>query len=232
MPDDLRTRILDAALDHVPFDGWSDETLQAAAADAGVDVADVKQLYPRGAVDLAVAFHKRGDDQMLAAMDAVDLSDLRYSARVAAGVRFRLEAITDKEIVRRGLTLFAQPNHAGDGAQLVWGTADAIWTRLGDTSDDVNWYSKRAILSAVYGSTLLFWLGDVSDDHAATWQFLDRRIEDVMRFEKLKSKAKESAALRPLLAIPNALFAGIKAPTANRRSDLPGHWSGPVKGRL
>jgi ubiquinone biosynthesis protein COQ9 len=52
--------------------------------------------------------------------------------------------------------------HAADGAKAIWGTADRIWTALGDTSDDLNWYTKRATLSAVYGSTVLYWLGDDS----------------------------------------------------------------------
>jgi ubiquinone biosynthesis protein COQ9 len=84
--------------------------------------------------------------------------------------------------------------HAADGARAIWGTADAIWTALGDTSDDMNWYSKRASLSAVYGATVLFWLGDDSTGHQATWDFLDRRIEGVMRFEK----AKAAMAANPL----------------------------------
>ena len=42
----------------------------------------------------------------------------------------------------------------------------------------------RAILSSVYSATVLYWLGDESAGHGATWSFLDRRIADVMQFEK------------------------------------------------
>ena len=94
---------------------------------------------------------------------------------------------------------------------------------LGDTSDDLNWYSKRAILSGVYGSTVLYWLGDASEGHAATWAFLDRRIEDVMRFEKFKSGVKDNPALKPLTGLAETLFGGIRAPGA-ARTDLPGRW--------
>jgi ubiquinone biosynthesis protein COQ9 len=103
--------------------------------------------------------------------------------------------------------------------------ADAIWTKLGDTSDDINWYSKRAILSGVYGSTLLFWLGDTSDGYAATWAFLERRISNVMQFEKLKSQVRGNPVLSKLMAIPNAFLSNVKAPRAARRSDLPGYWA-------
>ena len=42
-------------------------------------------------------------------------------------------------------------------------------------------------LGAVYGSTLLVWLDDSSDGWSDTAAFLDRRIDDVMKFEKWKA---------------------------------------------
>jgi len=225
MADDLKDKLLNAALENVVFDGWGEATFDVAMRSVGVDAAVAKAVFPRGAVDMAVAYHKRGDAQMLAQMDAADLAAMRYSQRVAAGVQFRIEAIENKEIVRRGMTLFAMPQHAGEGAQLIWGTADAIWTRLGDTSDDINWYSKRAILSGVYGSTLVFWLGDSSDGYAATWAFLERRICNVMQIEKLKSQVRGNPVLSKLMDVPNAFLGYVKAPSNTRRSDLPGHWA-------
>lgn len=209
--------LLDAALPHVAFDGWSPTTFDAAVADSGIDPA----ICPRGAVDLAVAYHKRGDAQMIAAMAAADLSDMRYSQKVAHAIKLRLAAAEDKEIVRRGTSLFALPNHAGEGAKLIWGTADAIWTALGDTSDDVNWYTKRATLSAVYGSVVLFWLGDEAGD---VDDFIDRRIENVMQFEKTKAKIKGSALLKPFTGPLAAMMSGIKAPNHDPDPDLPGVW--------
>ncbi len=184
--EEMREALLDAALSHVPFDGWSDATLRAAAADAGVAPALARSLYPRGGVDLALAYHARGDRAMVRRLAETDLAALRFRDRVALAVRLRLED-ADRELVRRGSTLFALPQHAADGARAVWGTADAIWTALGDTSEDVNWYTKRASLSAVYGATVLYWLGDDSPDHQATRDFLDRRIEGIMQFEKAKA---------------------------------------------
>lgn len=216
--------LVESALAHVPFDGWSDATFQAAATDAGVALQDARAIFPRGPADLAAAFHQRGDDHMLARLASEDFAGFRYSEKVAAAVRFRLEAVTDKETLRRGLTFYSMPQHAAEGSALIWGTADKIWTALGDTSDDLNWYSKRAILAGVYGSTLLFWLGDTSEDHAATWTFLDRRIADVMRFERFKSSVRRTAALKPLVSIADSIFGGIRAPKKDR-TDLPGRWA-------
>jgi ubiquinone biosynthesis protein COQ9 len=117
--------------------------------------------------------------------------------------------------------------HAAEGAKLVWGTADEIWEALGDTSDDINWYTKRATLSGVYSSTVLYWLGDDSPDHSATWAFLDRRIDDVMQIEKMKARVRQSPTLSRLLAGPNWLMGKVKAPTRMPKMDFPGSWTAP-----
>jgi ubiquinone biosynthesis protein COQ9 len=221
--DRMKSDLLEAALAHVPFDGWSDKTLAAASADAGIAPGLAKSLFPRGGVDLALAYHARGDARMVAQLAETDLSTLRFRDRIAKAARFRLE-LADRELVRRGTTLFSLPTHAADGARAIWGTADAIWTALGDTSDDLNWYTKRASLSAVYGATVLFWLGDDSSGHQATWDFLDRRIDQVMQVEKLKANLRENPLGKAFMAGPGKLLASIRAP--QRRGDLPGRYQG------
>lgn len=207
----MREALLQAALPHVPFDGWSEATLRAAAADSGTDPALARALFPRGGVDLALAYHRQGDRSLAQALATADLTGLRFRDKVARAVRMRLES-ADRELVRRGSTLFALPQHAADGARAVWGTADTIWTALGDTSDDLNWYSKRASLSAVYGATVLFWLGDDSTDHQATWDFLDRRIENIMQFEKAKAAVAGNPLGKALMAGPMKVLERIRAP--------------------
>jgi len=217
-------RLLDAALPHVAFDGWSEATFRAAAADAGLSPELARAVCPRGALDLAVAFHRNGDRAMEAALAAEDLSALRFRDRVARAVRLRLDG-ADREVVRRGAALFALPQNAATGAGLVWGTADAIWRALGDTADDINWYTKRASLSAVYSATVLFWLGDDSEGHEATWAFLDRRIEDVMQFEKFKARMLENPVLGRVLEGPLKALGRVRPP-AGAPWDLPGRIGG------
>lgn len=219
----MKLRLLEAALPHVPFDGWSDRTLAAAARDAEIPEGLARSLFPRGGVDLALAYHARGDAEMVAQLAETDLSALRFRDRIAKAVRLRL-LLSDRELVRRGTTLFSLPVHAADGARAIWGTADQIWTALGDRSQDIAWYTKRATLSAVYGSAVLFWLGDDSTDHQATWDFLDRRIEQVMQFEKLKAGFRENPLGKAFMAGPGKLFESIRAP--GLRDDLPGRWPG------
>jgi ubiquinone biosynthesis protein COQ9 len=195
--------------------------------DSGVDETVARATCPRGAVDLAIAYHQDGDAQMLARLETEELGNMRFRDRIARAVELRLEVISDKEAVRRGTSLFALPHNAPDGAKLVWGTCDAIWTALGDTSEDVNWYTKRATLSAVYSGTVLFWLGDTSEDHAKTKEFLDRRIDDVMQIEKIKAHVRDSPTLSRMMAGPNWLLGMIKAPQGFDKSQMPGSWTAP-----
>lgn len=220
----MRDALLDAALIHVAFDGWSPATFDAACTDADIDPALADTLFPRRHVDLALAYHARGDAEMVARLKREPLDGLRFRDKIAAAVRFRLEAVEDKEAVRRGATLFALPQHAADGAKAVWGTCDLIWETLGDSSDDFNWYSKRATLSGVYSATVLYWLGDTSDGHEATWAFLDRRIDDVMKIEEVKAAVNKSPLLRGLMTGPNWVLGQIKPPSRLPRTDLPGSY--------
>jgi ubiquinone biosynthesis protein COQ9 len=217
--DDMKDRLLQAAMVHVPFDGWSERSLRAGAADCALEPALARALFPRGGVDLALAYHAQGDAEMVARLQASDLAALRFRDRITYAVRTRLE-LADRELVRRGTTLFSLPQHAADGAAAIWRTSDKIWTTLGDTSQDLNWYTKRATLSAVYGSTVLYWLGDDSADHQATWEFLDRRIDGVMQFEKLKASVAENPLGKALMAGPMKILESIRAPKLPR--DLPG----------
>ncbi len=222
---EIKAKLLNAAQNHVPFDGWGDATFKAAIAETGVAPGVARAVCPRGAVDLALAYHEAGDMAMLATVGAAQLEEMKYRDRVAFCVRARLEAIEDKELVRRGMSLFSLPTYAADGAHAVWKTCDRIWVALGDTSNDINWYTKRMTLSGVYGATVLYWLGDNSPDHHDTWAFLDRRIEDVMQIEKFKAQMRENKLASTLMAGPLAFLGKIKAPEANPQTGMPGRWT-------
>ncbi|MFA9229343.1 MAG: COQ9 family protein [Microgenomates group bacterium] len=217
--EDAKNRLLDAALPHVAFDGWSDTTLRAALNDSGLATGLAPALFPRGGIDLAVAYHKRGDRQMSEDYLTHPKTDLGIRQRVTLAVKLRLQR-ADKELVRRGSVLFGMPHHAIEGAGLIWGTADAVWNALGDTSRDVNWYTKRTTLSAVYASTVLYWLGDTSADDQDSWAFLDRRIENVMQFEKAKARAKTNPLTKAMMDGPLKILERITAPQGVQ--DLPG----------
>ncbi len=220
-----RDAILAAARGNAAFEGWGEPALTLAAAEAGVAPDAARLAFPRGAVDLALAFHRAGDAAFAQRLAAEPLDGLRYSEKVARALELRLEVIADeREAVRRAAAFFALPQHAADGARAVWETADAIWRGLDDSSEDVNWYTKRMILSGVWSSVLLYWLGDDSENFTRTRDFIVRRIGDVMRFEKAKAGLRDSALGRAFMAGPGRLLAHVRKPVPPP-AGLPGRMS-------
>lgn len=181
-------RLLDAALDEAAFTGWNSACVSRARDGAGLSVGQALLAAPRGAIDLVDAWFDRAERAMVRAVGDCE-PGTKIRARATLAVRARLEAMAPhKESLRRAALLLAMPPHVPDAARIGWRAADRAWKAMGDPSTDLNYYTKRLILTGVHGATLVYWLQDDSEDSAPTWAFLDRRIENVMGIEKAKAK--------------------------------------------
>lgn len=186
--DALRERIIEAALPHVPFDGWTQRAMRRGAEAIGQDAATARRAFPYGAVDMVREYSRILDRRTAEALAGRDLDRLRVRERVAAGVTTRLELMAPhREAVRRALSVLALPLNAPMGMRCLYDTVDLIWRAAGDTATDWNFYTKRTLLAGVYSSTVLYWLDDKSEDFADTRAFLDRRIADAMRLPRALS---------------------------------------------
>ena len=191
-------RLLAAALPHAAFDGWSATTFSLAAQDAGLTPDAARLAAPRAELDLIAHWSAQLDSAMLARIADADLASMKIRQRVTFAVQARLEAIgAHEEAARRARARLMLHDAGMRGAELIWATSDRIWGALNDPSTDFNWYSKRAILSAVYTSSLSAWLNDGEPDKARAKAFLDRRIENVMEFEKAKAQWRKVTAGLP-----------------------------------
>jgi ubiquinone biosynthesis protein COQ9 len=193
-----RDAAIAAMLPNVPFDGWTWRALRMGLASIGVPADDAELLFPGGAADMIEAFCDWADRRMEEAA-ARDVSAGRVHERVRAVIALRLaQNRPHKEAVRRALALLALPHNARLAAACTARTVDAIWHAAGDRSADFSWYTKRAILGAVYGVTLLYWLRDRSENDADTLAFLDRRLAGVGQIGSLRRRAESAfARLRP-----------------------------------
>ncbi|NBX04388.1 MAG: COQ9 family protein [Alphaproteobacteria bacterium] len=184
-------KIIAAALPHVPFDGWTQGVLSKAAQEAGYKSTDAIRVFSGGAIDAVDFYARQCDAGMVEALGGYNLDTMKIREKIALAVRLRLMAYAPhREAARKALKLQASPIHAGHALKSLYRTVDEIWFSIGDTSTNFNFYTKRLTLSAVYSATLLHWLDDNSPDFSSTWEFLDRRIENVMQFEKLKHRVR------------------------------------------
>lgn len=198
-----RLGILEAALPHVPFDGWSLATLRVAAKDAGYDESMAALAFPGGVAELIDYWSVVADAKMILAYEAANTGEMRFRDRITFLVRARIDAVADhRDAVRRALTHVTRPSKAGTGIRGLYRTVDEMWYAAGDTSTDFSFYTKRGTLAGVYASTLLYWLDDRSEDASDTWAFLDRRIADVMRIPQKRAKLEEAARIGRYLPDP------------------------------
>ena len=183
------------------FDGWTDKAVDAAAAQLGVDPAVARLAFPKRPADMVDAYIQGVDDAMVLQFTPERIAALKVRERIRELVWFRLETMGPaREAVRSGLSILAMPQNAVQGLSIGWRSADLMWRLAGDTSTDFNHYTKRMTLSALYAATLLAWLDDDSEGWMETSAFLDRRISDVMRFEKWKAQWRGDADRRPSLS--------------------------------
>jgi len=197
----LKMAVLEAALAHVPFDGFTDKVLLQAGDEASADQAALSRLFPKGPLSLVEAFSESSDTEMEQRLAKSKLRTMKVREKIALAVRTRIAVIRpQKEAARRAAAFLTLPPHAPTGARLVYRTVDSIWHAIGDTSTDFNFYTKRAILAGVYSTTLMRWFNDDSEDESVTDEFLAARIENVMQFEKFKAQAKERLSKLPSLS--------------------------------
>ena len=177
---ELKDQLLMASLPHIVFDGWSKGSLNAGSISIGIEIGYPYSLFSDPVKEMVAHFSNWADREMLKKLDAIDLQSLKIRQRIATSVRYRLESLADhEEAVARSL-FYLSPRS-------LYETVDLIWRTAGDTSVDFNFYTKRMLLSAVLTSTTACCLADKSEGHNDTWDFLDRRIEDVMQIPKLNA---------------------------------------------
>ncbi|WP_417622799.1 COQ9 family protein [Parasphingorhabdus sp.] len=187
--DEVRAFLAPRLAAQAAFDGWNEKAVLAAAELAGVDHDLARLAFNAGPVDMIDAWFQAIDAKMAVKYSADELAAMKVRDRIKALVEARLEALEgDREGLRRALAILAAPPHLRKAAKMGWRAADKMWRLAGDTATDYNHYTKRTLLSGVYGSTLSVFLDDESQDHSDTRTFLDRRIENVMQFEKAKAK--------------------------------------------
>ena len=189
----LRRELALAVGENAVFDGWARQAVDAAAGQLGLDPVQARLAMPKAQAAMIDTYIQEVDRGLEAWFTPERLSQLKIREKIRALIWRRLEIVAPaREAVRRALAVLAMPQNIPLALRISWRSADLMWRIAGDTSTDFNHYTKRITLAAVYASTLLVWLDDESEGWAETAAFLDRRIDDVMKIEKLKAEWRSS----------------------------------------
>jgi ubiquinone biosynthesis protein COQ9 len=189
----LRRRLALAVGENAVFDGWTQAAVDSAAGQLGIDPVQARLAMPKGQAAMIDVYIQEVDRALEAYFTPERLAGMKIRDKIRGLVWHRLEIMGPaREAVRRALAILAMPQNVPLGIRISWRSADLMWRIAGDSSTDFNHYTKRMTLGAVYAATLLAWLDDQSEGWADTTAFLDRRIDDVMKFEKFKAQWRGS----------------------------------------
>ena len=198
--DEIRAALAPAVASNAAFDGWTAAARDLAADATGVD-RDVAKLALPDALAMIDAWFAQVDAAMLEALPPETLATMKVRARIAGLVEARLTTLApDREALRRARAILAMPQNVARAAKLGWRAADVMWRAAGDAATDYNHYTKRTLLAGVYAATLTVFLDDESEAFADSRAFLARRIDGIMRFEKVKAGFLARTAHRPSLS--------------------------------
>lgn len=193
---DICDAVVIQALPEVPFDGWNWAMVENATQKAGYPPSMAASVFPGGLPDVLDHFSDLADRWMLERLSDITPPDYRVRDRVQMAAMARFKALYQyREAVRQAATYWMLPTRAGRGGKMTWRTADRIWVWAGDSATDYNHYTKRSLLCGVLVSTTLAWLDDNSTAMSDTEQFLERRIEGVLKLGKFIGQARSSFPL-------------------------------------
>ncbi|KAI9285405.1 COQ9-domain-containing protein [Umbelopsis sp. AD052] len=174
-------KLMEATLPFVATHGWTTESISLGAQTLGYP-SIAHGIFPNGPADLIELFLEDSRLKLESEMErkkaAGELENLRATDIVRLAVITRLE-MTRPYIKRwpEALSVMAHPTNSVMSFTQLGKLVDDIWFYAGDKSPDMNWYTKRASLAAVYTSTELYMTQDVSPNSVDTLGFLQRRLE-------------------------------------------------------
>lgn len=192
MEQDEIKSVVDELIRVIPFEGISDETLLKVCTD--LNLANSFCKFQNGIYSALEYIAEDLNSSMEAELINSNLEDMKVRERVKLAVQIRLSNYAKlpnyREFLKNVLLFSVLPKNTYFSSKLLYRTVSAIWYGIYGQSIDFNYYTKRAILAGVYLSTMLFFINDYSEGFADTLSFLDRRIDNIMAFQKFKTRLK------------------------------------------
>ncbi|SCV65462.1 hypothetical protein ANAPRD1_00851 [Anaplasma phagocytophilum] len=105
-------------------------------------------------------------------------------------VRHHASLPEPRALLRSLTSYYLTPSNTCFAMSMVFKIADTMWHLTKDPSTDFNYYTKRITLATIYFLSMLHMSDDTSENFTSTFDFLKRRVENVISFYKFKGKIK------------------------------------------
>ena len=178
--DKMRAEFIEASTPFVEKSGWSDDSLKEASEKHFKDPLYYKTLF-NSLADIVDHFEKLEDMKMIKKFGSKKEGE---SIRLYIGqlVTFRIKSISP-EMHKALKNYYLKLKHIDEAPRAVWNTADTIWKGAGDKSTDMNYYSKRFLLSSIYTMSLRQYAKNPDSIEEYVQDRLDKLVKRMQKFK-------------------------------------------------
>ncbi|XP_040565277.1 ubiquinone biosynthesis protein COQ9, mitochondrial [Lepeophtheirus salmonis] len=204
--EEMRYKILDASLNHVPKLGWSYESVHAGIQELGYP-STMSGIIQNPGIELIHHHVEQSNNKIEKVMRLNVKNNIRTDTQsflkrsIETRLRMNIPYATRWSEALAIMTVESPCKSFHYSLDLM----DIFCNVMGDKSVDFNWYSKRLSLGLLYKSTEMAMINDTSPDYFDTWMFLERRIQDIEKVESVTSG---------ICNIPDAVF-GVASTVRN-----------------
>jgi len=188
----------------VAFEGWSNDSLKSAIKKSNLDENFLELIF-EDKIFSAIEFITNDYCQQTKnfIVDDQDFNQQKINQKIAnllfifltidiknksAHQRLLNFYLNPKNLINQDLSMGLRPTYfALNQAYLV---ADFMWNLIGDNSTDINFYSKRIILSKIIIRSFVYYINN--DDLNLLKKYINKQIADVLKFAKIKNNIKNN----------------------------------------
>jgi len=190
-----RLEVLNRALKYVQHYGWSIEALTAASMEMGYP-GIAHGMFTDGPVELVYHFVNKSNQEMINKLSEVDTQRLSMKERLFLVLKTRLQ-LNEPFISQwpQALSLMGSASQLPKSLPGLASLIDEMLYQAGDQSTDFDWYTKRGLVSAIYVSSELYMLSDASRERVDSWNYLQRRIDDLVALTNFKTEFEKTTSV-------------------------------------
>ena len=178
--------LFECVIDNVSALNFSGDFFRDLAGVSGISEDKIVLLFPGGIKEFVSELEKFYDSLLQTPKNHTRIRD-RIKNLILQ--RICINDLIYKDLLLKLEDFYTTPSNCDLFLKTTWNTANSMWCVIGDESTDFNYYTKRTILSAVYKSTLCYYLRDHSENSQDTLEFLDKAIDKVMLIGKIKNNS-------------------------------------------
>lgn len=199
-----KEKILLNYLEIAGVEGWNDHSLTLAFNKANIDEKFIPIIFENGLFSLLefhIEYFNLKTQEQVAKINDFNERKIREKISILILTRFEVEK-NHRLALQRLLNFFIDLKNIASNKSLVkpyamaslsvYKIADMMWKYIDDKSTDINFYSKRIILSKILIRCFFTFIKD-NDELKSTKNLIDQQIDKVINFAKIKENFKNNS---------------------------------------